>query len=260
MPQRIHLGFHLGAHHLRGYLKSLEKIGVNHVALNLRFNEAETETTLKRLADEILPDFNRGRNEMQKTILITGATDGIGLKTAKLLASNGHRVLLHGRNPNKLEAAAAAVAALSTAETVETFEADLSRMAEVESLAEAVSKKHAHLDVLINNAGVYGAPERNTADGLEVLFAVNTIAPYLLTQRLLPLLDRSGRVVNLSSAAQSSVDVQALAGRVALSDGAAYSQSKLALTLADNGPVAVAVNPGSLLGQQDGQTGLRHCR
>lgn len=57
LPQRIHLGFRVGTHHLRGYLKSLEKIGVNHVALNLRFNEADTEATLKRLANQILPDF-----------------------------------------------------------------------------------------------------------------------------------------------------------------------------------------------------------
>jgi len=57
-PQPIHLGFRLGAHHLRNYLKSLEEIGVNHVALNLRFNQADIETTLKRLADDILPDFS----------------------------------------------------------------------------------------------------------------------------------------------------------------------------------------------------------
>ena len=96
-----------------------------------------------------------------------------------------------------------------------------------------------------------------TQDGLDVRFAVNTIAPYLLTQRLLPLLGTSGRVVNLSSAAQSPVDPKALAGKVRLSDGAAYAESKLALTmwsralalsLGDDGPAIIAVNPGSMLG------------
>lgn len=87
----------------------------------------------------------------------------------------------------------------------------------------------------------------------------STIAPYLLTQRLLPLLGTSGRVVNLSSAAQAPVDPEALAGRVRLADMAAYAQSKLALTmwsrhlalaLASHGPVVVAVNPGSMLGSK----------
>ena len=120
-------------------------------------------------------------------------------------------------------------------------------------------KKHAKLDVLINNAGVYNAPDLITQDGLDVRFAVNTIAPYLLTQRLLPLLGTSGRVINLSSAAQSAVDPEALAGRGKLSDGAAYAQSKLALTmwsrsmalsLKDDGPAIIAVNPGSMLGSK----------
>jgi NAD(P)-dependent dehydrogenase (short-subunit alcohol dehydrogenase family) len=122
-----------------------------------------------------------------------------------------------------------------------------------------VAEKHAKLDVLINNAGVYNAPDLVTQDGLDVRFAVNTIAPYLLTQRLLPLLGTSGRVVNLSSAAQSPVDPRALAGQGHLSDGAAYAQSKLALTmwsrnmalsLKDEGPAIIAVNPGSMLGSK----------
>ncbi|MEO0738560.1 MAG: SDR family NAD(P)-dependent oxidoreductase [Cyanobacteria bacterium J06649_12] len=195
---------------------------------------------------------------MAKTILITGSTDGIGLETAKMLVSKGHTVLLHGRNLTKLEKAEKSLAALPG--RVESYGADLSRMANVESLAKAVAKNHATLDVLINNAGVFKTADTVTPDGLDVRFAVNAIAPYLLTQRLLPLLGTSGRVVNLSSAAQSSVNPQALTGQIGLSsDGAAYAQSKLALTmwsrslalaLKDNGPAVIAVNPGSMLGSK----------
>ena len=190
------------------------------------------------------------------TIFITGATDGIGLATAHMLAPQGHNLLLHGRNPAKLADAEKALLALPGVGRIETYVADLSHLAEVENLAQAVLQKHQRLDVLINNAGVYRAPETRTADGLDVRFAVNTVAPYLLTQRLLPLLGKTSRVVNLSSAAQAPVDLKALEGRAPLADMAAYAQSKLAITmwsrhmalaLEEEGPMVVAVNPGSLL-------------
>ena len=196
---------------------------------------------------------------MQKTILITGSTDGIGLETARMLVSLGHNVLLHGRNPAKLEEVEKTLSALPDGGRVESYVSDLSRMADVEALAKAVAERHVKLDVLINNAGVYNAPNFITQDGLDVRFAVNTIAPYLLTQRLLPLFGTSGRVINLSSAAQSPVDPKVLVGRGKLSDGAAYAQSKLALTmwsrymalsLKDDGPAIIAVNPRSMLGSK----------
>jgi NAD(P)-dependent dehydrogenase (short-subunit alcohol dehydrogenase family) len=197
---------------------------------------------------------------MQKTILVTGSTDGIGLETAMMLVSLGHNVLLHGRNPAKLEGLEKTLSALPDGGRVESYVSDLSRMTNVEELAKAVAEKHAKLDVLINNAGVFKTPDPITQDGLDVRFAVNTIAPYLLTQRLLPLLGASGRVINLSSAAQSPVDPEALSGRVKLSDDfAAYAQSKLALTmwsrtmalsLNDDGLAIIAVNPRSMLGSK----------
>ncbi len=195
---------------------------------------------------------------MNKTILITGSTDGIGLATAEMLVSKGHRVLLHGRNPTKLADTQETLSSLLGSGVVEIYRADLSRMADVETLAKSIADKHTRLDVLINNAGIY-APGSTTDDGLDIRFAVNTIAPYLLTKRLLPLMSREGRVVNLSSAAQSPVDPRALSGQIGLSDGAAYAQSKLALTmwsrslalsLEDNGPAIIAVNPGSMLGSK----------
>ena len=130
-------------------------------------------------------------------------------------------------------------------------------MADVEALGQAIAETHERLDVVINNAGIFRTKETFTDDGLDIRFAVNTLAPYLLTRRLLPLLRSGGRVINLSSAAQSPVDLEALAGRTKIADQLnAYAQSKLALTMwtrtmadshKENGLVFVAVNPGSLL-------------
>lgn len=197
---------------------------------------------------------------MQKIILITGSTDGIGLATAKMLVSMGHHVLLHGRNSVKLADVQRALSELPGDGSVESYLADLSCLSDVVALAKSVTQRHSRLDVLINNAGIFCVAEPITQEGLDVRFVVNTLAPYLLTQRLLPLLDSSGRVVNLSSAAQSPVELKALNGQITLSDDfAAYAQSKLALTMwsremglsfKDKGAQIIAVNPGSLLGSK----------
>ena len=187
---------------------------------------------------------------MRKTILITGSTDGIGLLTAKSLAEAGHKVLLHGRSAAKLEAALTEVGG-----DAESVLADLSDLRAVAEMSAEVRGRCDRLDVLINNAGVLRAPETVTADGLDVRFAVNAIAPYLLTKELLPIVPKDGRVINLSSAAQARVNVDAMAGRLPLDEMGAYAQSKLALTIWSQelaktlleGPVLVAVNPGSLL-------------
>lgn len=192
---------------------------------------------------------------MSKTILLTGSTDGIGLETAKILATKSYNVLLHGRNVAKLDTAARDVKAVAQGADVESYVADLSSFAEVAALADQIKEKHGHLDVVINNAGVFKTPHAITEDGLDVRFVVNTLSPYLLTQKLLPLMDTAGRVVNLSSAAQIRVNLDALAGRIRLEDMEAYAQSKLALTMWSNalaearvdGPIIIAVNPGSLL-------------
>lgn len=190
---------------------------------------------------------------MSKTILITGSTDGIGLEAAKVLAAAGHNILLHGRNAAKLSAIKAGQPALAKSET---YQADLSSLETVENLAAAIEAKHSSIDVVINNAGVFKIANPLTSDGLDVRFVVNTIAPYYLTKRLLPLMDKKGRVINLSSAAQAPVDVSAFQGVYTLADGAAYAQSKLALTMwsrhmadiNETGPAIIAVNPGSFLG------------
>ena len=194
---------------------------------------------------------------MSKTILITGSTDGIGLLTAQKLIEAGHTVLLHGRSKAKLEAVQQSLADVkgNTAK-ITGYLADLSDMAQVATLAATIQAEHSQLDVLINNAGVYKTSVTITKDKLDIRFAVNTYAPYLLTKQLLPLLGKTGRVVNLSSAAQAPVELNALAGQMPLTDGPAYAQSKLAITMWSrqlglqynaSGPTIVAVNPGSLL-------------
>ncbi|GAA6179451.1 SDR family NAD(P)-dependent oxidoreductase [Shimia sp. NS0008-38b] len=187
---------------------------------------------------------------MTKTILITGSTDGIGLLTAQTLAAEGHTILLHGRNAAKLEAAAKTVGGAT-----EQYVADLSNMDDVHSLADRIRAKHSPIDVVINNAGVLKAPTTVTKDGYDIRFVVNTFAPYALTQDLLPIIAKDGRVVNLSSAAQAPIDLNALHGRKKLNDMDAYAQSKLAITIwshemakaLPDGPAIIAVNPGSLL-------------
>ena len=187
---------------------------------------------------------------MTKTILITGSTDGIGLLTAKKLATGGHIVLLHGRSEAKLAAAAKEIG-----DNVETYCGDLSSVEEVKALAASILKKHNKLDVLINNAGVLKTPKPVLDNGLDARFMVNTFAPYLLTKLLLPIIPDDGRIVNLSSAAQAPININAMLGKAKLDDMTAYAQSKLAITIwtrewakeKPQGPVFIAVNPASLL-------------
>lgn len=196
---------------------------------------------------------------MTKTILLTGATDGIGLEAAKLLAADGHHLLIHGRSEGKLSRVADDLRAIDGAGPIKTYIADLADMSAVAKMADHITEAHQHLDVLINNAGVFKTAHTRTGDGYDIRFAVNTLAPYLLTRRLMPIIPQAGRVINLSSAAQASVNLSALMGASPLSHGDAYAQSKLAITmwsaalagdLGADGPVVVAVNPASLLGSK----------
>lgn len=193
---------------------------------------------------------------MTKTILITGATDGIGLATAHRLAAEGHRLVIHGRSGDKLQRVSEDLRSIAGHGGIETWISDFANLRDVVRMADELTAHGVRIDVLINNAGVYKTASPMTADGLDVRFVVNTLAPALLTQRLLPLLSASSRVVTLSSAAQAPVDIGALTGETRLADMDAYAQSKLAVTMwsaamakkqGAGGPVFVSVNPGSLL-------------
>jgi len=113
---------------------------------------------------------------------------------------------------------------------VEGFLGDLSNFSDVKNLAKSVSEKYPKIDVLINNGGVLKTAMTVTAEGFGIRFVVNTFAPFLLTQLLLPTIGKFGRVINLSSAAQSPVNLDAMEGKTKITDDlSAYAQSKLAL-------------------------------
>jgi len=138
----------------------------------------------------------------RKIILVTGASSGIGRQTALALAKQGHKVILHGRDPQKTRRVCAQIKLDVPGADVDFYTADLSLMAEVKRFADVVRTNYDHLDVLINNAGAqFGSEREVTAEGHEKTLAVNTLAPFLLTNLLLPMLvkSKSARVVTVSS-------------------------------------------------------------
>lgn len=139
---------------------------------------------------------------MVKTILITGATDGIGKHLAKKLASEGHHVILHGRNPQKLELALQEVRAVSLRGRVSSYLADFSKLDDVYRFVEEIKRDFQRIDVLFNNASLYAGKERKvSAENVELTFMLSVLVPYILTTELSPLLEKeaNGRVINTSS-------------------------------------------------------------
>ena len=130
----------------------------------------------------------------QKFALVTGATTGIGLETARALSAEGFHVLLHGRSREKARRAAQELGG-----SVTPVYADLSEQAAVHALAEQVRDNSPHLDVLINNAGVWNSRRELTSDGIERTFAVNHLAYFLLTGLLLPHLRGEARIICVAS-------------------------------------------------------------
>ena len=169
-----------------------------------------------------------------RTVLVTGATSGIGRATALGLAVMGAHVAITGRDRERTENAAREISAAGGG-NVEVFVADLSSQAQVRRLASEVLERLPRIHVLVNNVGGYWNTRHITADGLERTFALNHLAPFLLTNLLLDRLERSApaRVVTVASNAHTTgrIDFDDLQGEWSYSGGRAYGQSKLANVL-----------------------------
>jgi retinol dehydrogenase 14 len=169
-----------------------------------------------------------------RVVVVTGGTSGIGRATALALAEMGATVALTGRSRTRTEAAVADLHGATGAD-VRGFAADLSEQSQVRRLAAELSASLPRIDVLVNNAGGYWNTRHVTADGLERTFAVNHLAPFLLTHLLLDRISASadGRVITVASNAQSlgRIDFDDLQGQRSYSGARAYNQSKLANVL-----------------------------
>lgn len=200
---------------------------------------------------------------VERTILVTGATDGLGRALAGELAAEGATVLVHGRGAQRGEAARAEVAERATGPAPRLLLGDLASLAEVRRLADEVASGTERLDALVNNAGIGTSlpgdgARLQSADGYELRFAVNYLAGYLLTRRLVPLLTASApaRVVNVSSAGQMPIDFEDPMLVHGYSGVRAYCQSKLAQILftfdladelSDAGVSATALHPATYM-------------
>ncbi len=199
------------------------------------------------------------KDAAEATVLVTGATDGLGNRVARELAGMGATVLLHGRNPERLEATLEEVRSQTGSEKLGSYLADLSSLGEVRGLAEQVLSEHDRLDVLINNAGIISQERKESEDGHELTFAVNYLSHFLLTGLLLPLLRDSApaRIVNVASAGQSPIDFDDPMLERGYDAMRAYTRSKLAqvaftFELAgrlqeDTGVTVNALHPASLM-------------
>ena len=206
-----------------------------------------------------------------RTIVITGATDGLGKGLATELAPGGGRLILHGRDEEKGQELLDELRQLKTGRAgarpridseLEWRRADLASLDEVRDLADSLAGEE-RIDVLVNNAGIGTAgpgdgDRLESADGYELRFAVNYLAPFLLTRRLLPLIERSApaRIVNVTSAGQAPIDFDDVMLERAYSGIQAYCQSKLALVmftfdlaeeLEGSGVTANCLHPGTYL-------------
>ena len=196
----------------------------------------------------------------EQTVLVTGATDGLGQALATELARAGATVAVHGRDHKRGEATLAEITKATGNDRLRWYRADLAHLSEVRDLAAAVAADNPRLDALVSNAGIGTGPggRQESADGIELRFAVNYLAGYLLTRLLLPTLRCSApaRIVQVSSAGQSPIDFDDVMLTRSYSGGQAYCQSKLAQImftfdlaeeLVGTGVTATALHPATYM-------------
>ena len=191
-----------------------------------------------------------------KVVVITGASSGIGLETAKRLAAQGGEIVMVVRDRTRGEQGKAQVAEVASGMPPVLLLADLSVQAQIRRVADAIKGRYDRIDILINKAGNAFNTRRESADGLELTWATNHLAPFLLTDLLLPLLTAApaGRIVNLTTEVYShKLDLENLQGEHGYSWMSAYRNSKLGSVLfttelarrvKGSGVTAVAVSPG----------------
>ena len=198
----------------------------------------------------------------EQTVLITGATDGIGRAVAARFAQLGATVLLHGRDEARLEETRDEIARRTGARDLQCVKADLSSLAEVDALADEVGRRVDHLNLLVSNAGVgFGPPDgarEVSADGYELRFAVNHLAAHHLARRLQPLLEAGApsRIVQVASVGQEALDPEDLLSEHDWEGIRAYRRSKLAQIMSafdhaeelrDTGVVVHVLHPATLM-------------
>jgi NAD(P)-dependent dehydrogenase (short-subunit alcohol dehydrogenase family) len=196
-----------------------------------------------------------------RTVLVTGATDGLGRALASELARRGATVLLHGRSRQRLEETRREIGQATGNHRLHGYLADLSSLQDVRRLGSEVAGGQERLDVLVNNAGIGAGPRQASVDGYELHFAVNYLAPFLLTHLLLPLLRRSApaRIVNVASVGQAPIDFDDVMLERGYDPMRAYAQSKLAQVMftfelaerlraaGESGVTVNALHPASLM-------------
>jgi NAD(P)-dependent dehydrogenase (short-subunit alcohol dehydrogenase family) len=199
----------------------------------------------------------------EQTILITGATDGLGRALAAELAAEGATLLIHGRDDTRGQATIDEIHARTGNENLHWLRADFASLDEVRTLAQQVTGQHDRLDALVNNAGIGttlpgGGARMESRDGYELRFAVNYLAGYVLTRLVLPLLENSApaRIVNVSSAGQAPIDFDDVMLERRYDGVQAYCQSKLAQImftfdladeLRDRGVTATCLHPATYM-------------
>lgn len=172
----------------------------------------------------------------ESTVLITGATDGLGKAAAEWFAQNEATVLLHGRNKEKGHEVLEEIKNSTGNQNLKYFNGDFSSLYSVEQMAENIVFSDMQLDILINNAGIGGGPNSNQSretgeDGFELRWTVNYLAQILLTKKLLPLFNENARIINVASIGQSEIDFDDVNMEKNYDGSLAYSRSKLALIM-----------------------------